>query len=97
MTTVRKAIRRLGKKEAMDERESSEFAYRIFWTQEVINWDNQRRRMVKDATNEVLNKPDFESNLVERRYSVPGLDAGKYAGASLVALNDVLIAFEQET
>ena len=46
------------------------------------------------AVEEVRAKPDFEPNTYERRYAVEGLDESRHAGASLVALQDVLTALQ---
>jgi hypothetical protein len=70
------------------------FAYRIGWMTEVRTWDAVRRAAMADELRPVLGAPDFVANAYDRRYRVPALDAGLHAGASLVALQQVLQAFE---
>jgi hypothetical protein len=49
---------------------------------------------VAEALRSVLAAPGFVPNTFDRRYQVLGLDDGLHAGASLVALLQVLQAFE---
>jgi hypothetical protein len=43
-----------------------------------------------------VQSPAFEANMLARRFRVPAVDESKHAGASLVALVQVLQAFEGE-
>jgi hypothetical protein len=72
-----------------------DFSYTIFWTKQARSWEASRRAAVLAALEPVLAQPGFEANDYERRYTVPGLDAQAHAGASLVALDKVLRAFDQ--
>ena len=46
------------------------------------------------AVQEARAKPEFEPNTYERRFAVESLDESRHAGASLVALQDVLTALQ---
>lgn len=75
------------------------FSYAVFWTKQARQWDTARQTAMLHAVRAVLRQPGFEPNAYARRYSVPGLDdaapagGGAHAGASLVALEQVLAAF----
>jgi hypothetical protein len=64
------------------------------WMKEVRSWDAVRRASVAEALRFILAAPGFIPNAFDRRYQVLGLDDGLHAGASLVALLQVLQAFE---
>lgn len=57
-------------------------------------WDMARIREMKAQVIAVTQQPNFEKNLIERRFRVEGLDAQAHSGASLLALIDVLNALE---
>ncbi|MFQ5854416.1 MAG: penicillin acylase family protein [Anaerolineae bacterium] len=100
------AGRRLRKQPTSDEPENAglppelayeapepEYAYTVFWVNHTREWDDDRRRAISDALDEVLGRPDFEANPMERRYDVAGLE-GQYSGLSLAALSEVLRAWQ---
>jgi hypothetical protein len=70
------------------------FAYSIGWMTEVRTWDAARRVAMAEELRPVLAAVDFVPNAYDRRYRVPALDSRLHAGASLVALQRVLQAFE---
>ncbi len=70
-----------------------DFSYTIYWTKLVRKWEAPHRAEIAAALGPVLTQPTFETNAYERRYRVPGLDDQAHAGASLVALDKVLRAF----
>ena len=72
-----------------------EFSYTIFWTKQVRQWPPERRQQARAALKDVIARPGFEANDYERRYHVPGLGQHGHAGASLLALDKVLAAFER--
>lgn len=72
------------------------FAYRIGWMKEARAWDASRRAAVAAGLSIVLQAPDFVPNVYDRRFRVPALDANLHAGASLLALQQVLAAIESE-
>jgi hypothetical protein len=43
----------------------------------------------------VIHSPDFHDNALERKYMVEGLDEFAHSGASLLALQKVLAAWEK--
>ncbi len=56
--------------------------------------DPTRRARIAQEVRILLAAPDFVPNAYVRRYRVPALDDGLHAGASLLALQQVLQAFE---
>lgn len=94
MTSLRERIRRLFRPRAELPPEAASFSYRVYWTREVRTWDSGRRRRVRAAVEEVVDAPDFKANAFARRFRVPAVDELNHAGASLVALVQVLEAFE---
>jgi hypothetical protein len=72
-----------------------EFSYAVFWIKQARQWDAARRQAISAALRDVLSQPGFEANDYQRRYRVPGLDDQAHAGASLVALGQVLAALDK--
>ena len=72
------------------------YSYRVGWLKEARTWDSVRRSAVADGLRAVLGAPDFSPNESRRRYRLPALDESLHAGASLVALQEVLVALETE-
>lgn len=73
------------------------FSYAIYWAKQARTWDAARRAAAADALAAVLAQAGFEANAYERRYTVAGLDDQAHAGASLVALSQVLAALAAES
>ncbi len=71
-----------------------DFGFRIYWTKMATQWDMARICEMKAQVIAVTQQPDFEKNLIERRFRVEGLDEQAHSGASLLALIDVLNALE---
>ncbi len=71
-----------------------DFGFRIYWTKMATKWDMGRVRDMKTRVIEATQQPDFEKNLIERRFRVEGLDEQAHSGASLLALIEVLNALE---
>ena len=72
-----------------------DMSFRIFWTKISREWELERIRNVRKQVQLVTQQPNFQKNLVERRYAVDGLDDQSHSGASLLALIDVLDALEK--
>jgi hypothetical protein len=72
-----------------------EFSYTVYWTKQVRQWPAERRAAVRESLTQVLAQPGFEANAYARRYAVSGLDEQAHSGASLLALEKVLAAFEE--
>lgn len=76
-----------------------DMSFRVFWTKICREWPIERVREVQQQVRPITEAPDFEKNLIDRRYTVPGLvDGGKYqqhSGASLLALLEVLATLER--
>ncbi|MBI5931856.1 MAG: hypothetical protein HY862_21280 [Chloroflexi bacterium] len=71
-----------------------DFGFRIYWTKMATKWDMARIRDMRARVIAVTQQPDFEKNLIERRFKVEGLDELAHSGASLLALIEVLNALE---
>ena len=97
MTSIRESIRRLLGETADQQADQPRpyYSYRIYWTKMVREWPIEKRKEVVGKLAQVLGADDFEPNTLERRFSVDGLDSGKHAGASLLALREVLQAFDK--
>ncbi len=73
---------------------SQAYSYRVYWTRIARAWDAERRGQVRSATQAVIESPGFLPNEMLRRYRVPEIDSLAHAGASLVALVQVLDALQ---
>jgi hypothetical protein len=73
-----------------------EYSYVIHWTKQVRGWDAARRATIQTSLSATIDQPGFEPNAYLRRYRVPGLDDQAHAGASLVALGNILAAFRDD-
>jgi hypothetical protein len=73
-----------------------DFSFRIYWTKISFeqHWDLDRIRTLRRNVEAVTQQPDFQKNLIDRRYVVEGLDDLAHSGASLLALLEVLAALE---
>ncbi len=69
-------------------------SYRFFWMAQARLWPAPRRQAVLQAVRAVVEAPDFVPNPYQRLYQVVGLDPTGQAGASLVALREVLQALQ---
>jgi hypothetical protein len=72
------------------------YAYRVGWLKEARAWDARRRAAVSEGLRAVLDDPAFSPNEFRRNYRVPALDESLHAGASLLALRQVLLALETD-
>jgi hypothetical protein len=70
------------------------FGYRVGWLKEARTWNLRRRAAVSEGLRTVLDDPAFSPNEFRRIYPVPALDDSLHAGASLLALQQVLLALE---
>ncbi len=99
MTTIREALRRLfGEPDTRQAKPAAapdrvEYSYRVFWTKQARSWDAARRRSALASARTLAASGTFEPNAFERRYRVEGVD-GEHSGASLLALIQVLEAFD---
>jgi hypothetical protein len=73
-----------------------DYSYVIHWTKQVRGWDAARRATIQTALTATIDQPGFEPNAYLRRYRVLGLDDQAHAGASLVALGNILAAFRDD-
>lgn len=74
-----------------------DFSFRIYWTKisHERKWNLSIVRKLRPNVAAVIAQPDFENNLIDRRYKVDGLDELAHSGASLLALLEVLDALEK--
>jgi hypothetical protein len=74
-----------------------DFSFRVYWTKISFEqqWDLARIRALRPNVEAVTQQPDFQKNLIDRRYVVEGLDDLAHSGASLLALLEVLAALEK--
>jgi hypothetical protein len=75
-----------------------DFAYTVFWTKMVRQWEPARRMQMTQRVADLLASPDFINNAFSRKFEVEGLEDASlgqpaHSGASLLALKKVLDAF----
>lgn len=75
-----------------------DFAYTVFWTKMVRQWEPARRVLITQRLTDLLASPDFINNAFSRKFEVAGLEdvslgQPAHSGASLLALKKVLEAF----
>lgn len=97
MSKWREYLRRLFRRRIKDSSSSLEYSYRVYWTKAARTWGPERRRKVRDAVEAITRLPGFTPNERLRRYPVPQIDDLRHAGASLVALLEVLDALDADT
>jgi len=97
MNSLREYVRRRFRKQFGDSSSSLAYSYRVYWTNMARSWGPERRRQVRAAVEAVTRTPGFTPNERLRRYPVPQIDDLRHAGASLVALLEVLGALEADT
>lgn len=73
----------------------SDYAYTLYWARQLQGWEAERRAEIASSVEAVVTEPDFRPNEFYRVYSVPGLDESAHSGASLLALLNVLAAYER--
>lgn len=100
MTSIRESIKRLLRgvvsKEASEQDEPRPgYSYRIYWAKTVRDWTPARRKQISEKLSRLLAREEFQANLYQRQYHLPGLDESRHAGASLIALQDVIDGFNQ--
>jgi hypothetical protein len=75
-----------------------DFAYTVFWTKMVRNWEPTRRTQMAQRIDALVTSDDFINNAFSRKFEVEGLEDASlgqpaHSGASLLALKKVLSAF----
>ena len=70
-----------------------EYAYTVYWTKQVRDWDAARRTAAASAIEALIAQPDFDATAFERQYALDVAGDGLFAGASVLALRKVLRAF----
>jgi hypothetical protein len=97
MTTIREVLRRLigNEQEAIANQPRPHYSYRIYWTKMVRDWPQAKRQTITEQLAQAISRDDFEPNPLERRYRLDALGESDHAGASLLALQEVLEGFRQ--
>lgn len=71
-----------------------DMSLRVFWTKIARHWEMGRIQHVHSDISAIIQQPDFQKNLLERRYFVENLvpdgQQQQHSGASLLALREVL-------
>jgi len=73
----------------------SDYAYTLYWARLVQGWGAERRAQIALSVEAVISSRGFRPNEFYRTYSVPGLDEIAHAGASLLALQQILAAYDR--
>jgi hypothetical protein len=76
-------------------REPIDYSYTVFWTKTARLWAAPKRSDVEQHLETLLKSPEFKANPFDRNYTVEDLD-GAHSGASLIALQKVLAALNDE-
>ncbi len=101
MNSIRSALRRIlrGEEAAPEQAEAPkpDFSYRIYWMKTAREWPRERLDEVERALRRTVERDDFEANAYERRYRIDGLDDEAHAGASLMALLQVIEALQNRS
>lgn len=103
MTSIREMLRRLlgegDRSEAAGQAEqpSPDYSYRVYWMKTARSWTDERLDEVREEVQRVVQGTGFEANPFERRYHVEAVDDQKHAGASLLALLEVIDALKKHT
>ena len=77
-----------------------DFAYTVFWTKMARNWDSAKRGLIAQRVAALSASPDFINNAFSRKFEIEGLEEVSlgqtaHSGASLLALQKVLAAFDR--
>jgi hypothetical protein len=72
------------------------YAYVVYWTKTARSWTPERRAAVLQAVRDIAANRDFLPTTYERRYRLADVDSSAHAGASLIALRQVLETLESE-
>lgn len=103
MTSIREMLRRLlGEGEGSEaagqaEQPSPDYSYRVYWMKTARSWTEGRLDEVREEVQRVVEGEGFEANPFERRYHVEAVDDEEHAGASLLALLEVIDALKKHT
>ena len=83
------------REERVAAREPIDYSYTVYWTKIARLWHVDRRAAIAENLTALLNSPDFQANPFDRKYSLQGIE-GMHSGASLIALQKVLQALQDE-
>ena len=96
VTSLRENLRRRLRRGADPQVQHAAFAYVVYWTKTVRGWTPERRAAALRAVRDIAARQDFLPTTYERRYRLADVDSSSHAGASLIALQQVLEAMESE-
>jgi hypothetical protein len=95
MTSLREAVRRWLGRAGPEPGDPSGFSFSVHWTKTARGWDLDRRERVRSALLDLTGGVGFEAKSLDRRYRVAEIDDLPHAGASLIALLEVLEALSR--
>lgn len=97
MTSLKEAIARLVRSEKGGSGlPDPHFNYRVYWTKQAMQWTREHRERILEQTRALIHQPEFIPSEMERIYKLHDLDNENHAGASMLALEAVLSALEQD-
>ncbi|HEY4722395.1 MAG TPA: hypothetical protein VII92_11135 [Anaerolineae bacterium] len=79
------------REERVASREPIDYSYTVYWTKTARLWHVDQRATIAGNLAALLGSPDFQANPFNRKYTLQGLE-GAHSGASLIALQKVLLA-----
>ena len=96
VTSLRENLRRRFRRGADPQVQHAAYAYVVYWTKTARGWTSEQRAAALQAVRDIAARRDFLPTTYERRYRLAEVDASAHAGASLIALRQVLEALESE-
>ena len=83
------------REERVAAREPIDYSYTVYWTKTARLWHIDQRAAIAEKLAALLNSSDFQANPFDRKYILQGIE-GTHSGASLIALQKVLQALQDE-
>jgi hypothetical protein len=96
VTSLRESLQRHLGRGADPQVQHAAFAYVVYWTKTVGGWTPERRAATLRAVQGIAARQDFVPTIYQRRYRLAEVDASAHAGASLIALRQVLETMQSE-
>lgn len=97
MTSLKEVIARMIKREEPGaDMPAPGFDFRVYWTKQAIGWSNEDRHRVHEQIKALMSQLDFNPDGHKRRYPVQPLEGSSFSGASIVELDAVLQALQEE-
>ena len=96
LTSLRENLRRRFRRGADPQARRAAYAYVVYWAKTARTWTPEQRAAALRTVLDIAARGDFIPTTYERRYRLPDVDSSAHAGASLIALRQVLEAMESE-